>query len=212
VFHRALGKAYGTNFGVGDVIGLYIKLTDDTYETILPEIIATPKVTPANNQRTTATNNSSNDSGSASQKKPADTKITRMRGSEIRFYINGIDQSSAFQDIPAGTYYAAVSSYYGGRVRSNFGPQFEFAAAVPPSAKPLCEAVNGFVVAEPSVLDSEQVQQQLLLSPTKTLATPSNDTGQEEGAGERQVVVEMQLSPSAQQQPQSEQYETLGVR
>mmetsp|Transcript_16931 Transcript_16931/g.22384 ORF Transcript_16931/g.22384 Transcript_16931/m.22384 type:complete len:303 (+) Transcript_16931:76-984(+) len=44
--------------------------------------------------------------------------------SHIRFYKNGIDQGIAYENIPEGTYYPAVSLYSGAKVRANFGPQF----------------------------------------------------------------------------------------
>jgi hypothetical protein len=47
-------------------------------------------------------------------------------GSEIHFFKNGVSMGVAFRDVYVGTYYPAVSLYYGASVAVNFGPTFAF--------------------------------------------------------------------------------------
>ena len=55
----------------------------------------------------------------------------------ISFYKNGVDQKKAYESIPPGVYFPAVSIYMGGVVSVNFGPSFVFK---PPVAS--CTAVS----------------------------------------------------------------------
>ncbi|KAJ3326560.1 transcription factor, contains a PHD finger motif, partial [Blyttiomyces sp. JEL0837] len=58
-------------------------------------------------------------------------------GSEIRFFKNGVELGVGFKDLYAGKYHAAVSSYKGGSVNVNFGPNFAYSP--PAGARPYCE-------------------------------------------------------------------------
>jgi len=130
---------------VGDVVGLYIKLTEERFEAVLPEIKLVGGQTPTGRSSAESTND-------VKKKVQPETKITRLRHSEIRYFINGEPKGVAFSDIPEGTYYAAVSSYYGGRVRANFGPDFAFPldAKAFPNCKPLAQVVATFKSVEPA--------------------------------------------------------------
>lgn len=55
----------------------------------------------------------------------AKVRTPPLKGSSIRFFKNGRDLGVAFEDIPEGAYYPAVSLYMGGRVKLNFGPNFK---------------------------------------------------------------------------------------
>jgi hypothetical protein len=61
-----------------------------------------------------------------------------LHSSEIRFYKNGKELGLAFKDIYFGKYYPAVSSYMGGKVTFNFGPDFKYTP--PEGASPYCFA------------------------------------------------------------------------
>lgn len=130
---------------MGDVVGLYIKLTEERFEAVLPEIKLVGGQTPTGRSSAESTND-------VKKKVQPETKITRLRHSEIRYFINGEPKGVAFSDIPEGTYYAAVSSYYGGRVRANFGPDFAFPldAKAFPNCKPLAQVVATFKSVEPA--------------------------------------------------------------
>ena len=130
---------------MGDVVGLYIKLTEERFEAVLPEIKLVGGQTPTGRSSAESTND-------VKKKVQPETKITRLRHSEIRYFINGEPKGVAFSDIPEGTYYAAVSSYYGGRVRANFGPDFAFPldAKAFPNCKPLAQVVASFKSVEPA--------------------------------------------------------------
>lgn len=66
---------------------------------------------------------------------------TVHRGSIIRFYRNGVPQGDAFTDVWAGSYFPAVSCYYGGQCTARFEGPFKH----PPNGvdyRPFCEAVR----------------------------------------------------------------------
>ncbi|KAJ1921910.1 transcription factor, contains a PHD finger motif [Mycoemilia scoparia] len=54
-----------------------------------------------------------------------------LRGSEIEYFLNGKSLGNAFQDLYLGKYHPAISSYMGGKIELNFGPNFRFP---PPAA------------------------------------------------------------------------------
>ncbi|KAI9348437.1 concanavalin A-like lectin/glucanase domain-containing protein [Zopfochytrium polystomum] len=61
-------------------------------------------------------------------------------GSEIRYFKNGKELGVAFRHLYLGKYYPAVSSYQGGVITVNFGPNF--AHAPPAGAKPFCQVAD----------------------------------------------------------------------
>lgn len=129
----------GESFEAGDVIGFAISLVDES----------------ANN-----TNSSSNIGnvinpafGNSSTAKAGNAQLTN----HIRFFKNGEGQGhfivsrgvrtggAAFDNIPKGMYYPAISPYMGGAARVNFGPHFIHPPRGLPSGmkvKPLSEVCN----------------------------------------------------------------------
>ncbi|KAJ3093562.1 transcription factor, contains a PHD finger motif [Phlyctochytrium bullatum] len=65
--------------------------------------------------------------GSAYERMRIGVPLKRVIGSEIRYYRNGVDLGVAFRDLYLGKYYLALSSYRGGTLKVNFGPDFQHA-------------------------------------------------------------------------------------
>ncbi len=67
-------------------------------------------------------------------------QISRMQGSEIRVFKNGKELGVAFRNLYLGRYLPCVSSYFGGKVTLNFGPEFKF--KMPVGARAYSEVKN----------------------------------------------------------------------
>ncbi|KAJ3109613.1 transcription factor, contains a PHD finger motif [Phlyctochytrium planicorne] len=63
--------------------------------------------------------------------------LPKLPGSEIRYFKNGKDLGVAFKDLYLGKYHVALSSYRGGSLTVNFGP--DFTHTIPEGARPLRE-------------------------------------------------------------------------
>lgn len=144
----------GESFDAGDVIGFAVSLVDEN----------------ANNGSNSSSNNNSGGSalnsafGNVTGKA---AKNTQNNTNHIRFFKNGEGQGhfivsrgvrmggAAFDNIPKGTYYPAISPYMGGAARINFGPHFIHPPRGLPSGmkvKPLSEVCTSPPTAE-SVLE-----------------------------------------------------------
>eukprot|EP01104_Vermistella_antarctica_P017073 TRINITY_DN5984_c0_g1_i2.p1 TRINITY_DN5984_c0_g1~~TRINITY_DN5984_c0_g1_i2.p1 ORF type:complete len:567 (+),score=122.21 TRINITY_DN5984_c0_g1_i2:92-1792(+) len=104
-FHRARGANYGKAFGIGDTVGLLIKLTNKKFEVHDDPDKELEKV------------------GLIELPMGENEKRYRLEGSEIRYYLNGEPQGVAATDIYEGVYYPAVSLYMGASVKVNFGAE-----------------------------------------------------------------------------------------
>ena len=54
-------------------------------------------------------------------------RAATTEGTTIEYFLDGVSQGIAFDNLPDQRYYPAVSLYMGAAVRMNFGPDFEFA-------------------------------------------------------------------------------------
>ena len=128
-YHQSVRQRYGAPYGVGDCVGMLIRLpplpppADGRYA--LPE----DKLWKLD-ERFVPTRKC------PTHTIPGSCATDRMRtvewlqvhpGSSIEFFVNGKSQGVAFTDIPQGTYYPTVSLYMGATVRVRFGPDdFKF--------------------------------------------------------------------------------------
>ncbi|KAJ3073379.1 Set1/Ash2 histone methyltransferase complex subunit ASH2 [Podochytrium sp. JEL0797] len=69
-------------------------------------------------------------------------EMVKVRGSEIRYFRNGVDLGVAFRDLYNGKYHPAVSSYQHGTLSLNFGPHFQY--PLPPQARPYSDVPKVF--------------------------------------------------------------------
>ncbi len=138
----------GESFGPGDVVGFAICLNDDNQNMNNSSIgnnanntagttgtgitintgIGSMNTNQSNSQQTNSNANSANSSSK--------TNNSTTTKNHIRFFKNGEGQGhfivsrgtrtggEAFEDIPKGMYYPAISPYMGGAARVNFGPYF----------------------------------------------------------------------------------------
>ena len=122
--HQSVRRAYGAPFGVGDVVGMLIRLP----------ALAPPAegawALPADrvwklDERFVPTRKYATHTvpGSCATDRTRTVEWLQVHpGSSIEFSVNGVAQGVAFRDIPQGTYYPAVSLYMGATVRVHFGP------------------------------------------------------------------------------------------
>ena len=143
VFHQSVRKPFGSSYGVGDVVGMLIRLPE------LPEpadgVWALPqdktyrldeKFVPTKKYLTHTLPGSR-----ATNRTPTVEWLQVHPGSSIEFFVNGKSQGVAFTDIPQGTYYPAVSLYMGATVRVHFGPDdFKYATKEELEAKGITPA------------------------------------------------------------------------
>eukprot|EP00878_Enallax_costatus_P001198 GHUV01001340.1.p1 GENE.GHUV01001340.1~~GHUV01001340.1.p1 ORF type:complete len:330 (+),score=92.94 GHUV01001340.1:338-1327(+) len=132
MYHKALREDYGTPYGEGDVIGLFIHLPPGgrTLESRTAELLRYK--------------------GHLYQRVEDNEEPQTLEGSLAGFSKNGVWQGIAFQDFPEGVYYPGVALFTKpgefATVSFNFGPDFKY--PVP--------AVEGCPAAEPiSVLPSK---------------------------------------------------------
>ena len=160
VFHSARGRPYGEPFGAGDIVGCLFYGTNDLEERQVEYVKEAPVWSKKDPRWAKPV-------PIFSKKEERDTNHDIMRGSFIRFYKNGqpVADSPAFEDIPAGNYYAAVSLFMGGRCSLNFGPNFSSLpvlsdkekglrpirplSSVVPSEHPVDQSVDSIALALP---------------------------------------------------------------
>ncbi|KDO29021.1 hypothetical protein SPRG_06076 [Saprolegnia parasitica CBS 223.65] len=112
VVHKSTRRdGYGAVFGPGDVVGALLVLPDRA------ESGPDPTLAPANP--------ASPSIGSESPRVTPAPDLKKTSGT-LRFFVNGVDQGVAFDDLPCGdVYYPCVSIYHAGSVVANFGPAFK---------------------------------------------------------------------------------------
>ncbi|KAJ1965017.1 transcription factor, contains a PHD finger motif [Dipsacomyces acuminosporus] len=125
-FHAAIGSPYGEEYGPGDTLGVLIYLPElDADE---KQDLADRKWRPGERYRPFTY------SRPESQRPPNDDHelppLPVLANSELVYFKNGRCLGPAFQKLYLGKYYPAISSYMGGKVKVNLGPDFKFS---PPS-------------------------------------------------------------------------------
>lgn len=135
IFQNSEGSAYGSGYKVGDIVGCLISLHS----------IDESKLMSASNDSLNTTQTDKENLDYEPLPAPWDGISTyetvkyyghrpRTTGSHVRFFVNGVDQGIAFNDLYTGKYHPAVSTYMGGRVRVIFGgPECPF--KFPPSSE-----------------------------------------------------------------------------
>ena len=122
-FHQAVRQDYGRPFGPGDVIGMLIELPPlpDCPETEPPEALKQTRDLGFVWHKTTDYKAHPVPGSSATDRVLVVEGLQVHPKSRIEFFVNGEGQGTAFEDIPQGIYYPAVSLYMGARVRVRFG-------------------------------------------------------------------------------------------
>ncbi|EQC33157.1 hypothetical protein SDRG_09143 [Saprolegnia diclina VS20] len=114
IVHKSTRRdGYGAAFGPGDVVGALLLLPDQVESGPDPTSASSPPTNPA--------------SPSVGSESPAVTPASDVKKTNgiLRFFVNGVDQGVAFDDLPCGdVYYPCVSIYHAGSVVANFGPSF----------------------------------------------------------------------------------------
>ncbi|RKP24377.1 hypothetical protein SYNPS1DRAFT_29854 [Syncephalis pseudoplumigaleata] len=156
VFHQSMGRMMDEHgyAGSGDVLGvlLYIPPLNEAEKADLERRRWTfgagyehfryplPKSAYLSDEGTTAAATTATTTASAVGK----TVMPRVRGSELRYYVNGVLAGVAFTDIFLGRYYPAISCYMKGKVSVNFGPDFEY----PPPTEALPNGIRPRAISE----------------------------------------------------------------
>ncbi|KAJ1879136.1 transcription factor, contains a PHD finger motif, partial [Kickxella alabastrina] len=121
-FHAAIGSPYGEEYGPGDTLGvlMYLPVLDDDEK----QDLADRKWQPGERYRqfTYARPESQRPYNADNELPP----LPVLAGSELVYFKNGKCLGPAFQKLYLGKYYPAVSSYMGGKVRVNLGPDFKY--------------------------------------------------------------------------------------
>ncbi|KAJ2355659.1 transcription factor, contains a PHD finger motif [Coemansia sp. RSA 2618] len=121
-FHAAIGSHYGTEFAPGDTLGMLIylpPLDDDERQDL-----ADRKWRPGERYRQfTYSRPESQRPMHADDELPP---LPVLAGSELVYFKNGMCLGPAFQKLYLGKYYPAISSYMGGKVKVNLGPDFKY--------------------------------------------------------------------------------------
>ncbi|KAJ2851613.1 transcription factor, contains a PHD finger motif [Coemansia brasiliensis] len=121
-FHAAIGSPYGEEFGPGDTLGvlIYLPSLDDDEK----QDLADRKWRPGERYRQFTYSRPE-----AQRPYHADSELPPLpvlSGSELVYFKNGKCLGPAFQKLYLGKYYPAISSYMGGKVKVNLGPEFKF--------------------------------------------------------------------------------------
>jgi Set1/Ash2 histone methyltransferase complex subunit ASH2 len=138
VFHNSRGRSFGhCGFAAGDVMGCYIYLAPPSpSEQILPKVDVSkpmPEIV-----RETEEYWAVRILPEISYALPSSNIIPQPRpGSYMCFFKNGqlLGEGPAFTDLHAGTYYPAVSLYFG-HVTAHFGPEFQCPPVLSPTMPP----------------------------------------------------------------------------
>ncbi|KAJ2157762.1 transcription factor, contains a PHD finger motif [Coemansia sp. RSA 552] len=121
-FHAAIGSPYGEDYGPGDTLGMLIYLP--TLDSDEKQDLADRKWRPGERYRqfTYSRPDSQRPSYADSELPP----LPVLANSELVYFKNGKCLGPAFQQLYLGKYYPAISSYMGGKVRVNLGPDFKY--------------------------------------------------------------------------------------
>lgn len=189
-------------YGAGDVLGLLITLPPSTLD---PSSYITPPDRSRQpmrwrNKYTLFEENDVQDKA----------RLRVHKGSCIEGFLNGVSQGVMFQDIYEGTYYPAVSLYYGCTATLNFGPDFKHAPPERAGARPMCEAVHR-TNAELALLDilskaelrAEQKQQEEKAEEKK--AKKAEEKAEEKKA--KELIIMRQQSEEAKVKKEEEEEE-----
>jgi hypothetical protein len=130
IFHQSRGMNYGRPFGVGDVIGCLIHLppvdgggggNSHSHGNNMP-----PLNQVSMEMREEIVKEKEKEKESAKAIRKSMQKLPPHRGSFIMFFVNGVGQGKAFEDIWRGCYYPACSFFHGASATFAFGPDFQF--------------------------------------------------------------------------------------
>ncbi|PIA14350.1 hypothetical protein COEREDRAFT_82861 [Coemansia reversa NRRL 1564] len=155
-FHAAIGSPYGEEYGPGDTLGVLIylpQLDKDEKQDLLDR-----KWKPEEDylQFTYSRPDSQRPTYADSELPP----LPVLANSELVYFKNGKCLGPAFQKLYLGKYYPAISSYMGGKVKVNLGPDFKYP---PPSVwhdnTPI-RPVTDLEFTEPEPQPELQLQQQ----------------------------------------------------
>ncbi|XP_069823193.1 set1/Ash2 histone methyltransferase complex subunit ASH2 [Dendropsophus ebraccatus] len=117
-FHQSIGKHYSDSYGLGDTLGFYINLPDETETALaLPDTYKDKALIKFKSYLYFEEKDFVD---------KAEKNLKQAPGSEIIFYKNGVSQGVAYKDIFEGVYYPAISLYRGCQVSINFGPHFKY--------------------------------------------------------------------------------------
>ncbi|XP_064632131.1 set1/Ash2 histone methyltransferase complex subunit ASH2-like [Lineus longissimus] len=137
-FHQSRGKRYTGAYVEGDVIGFYI---------YLPSPVDSSKLVPATYKDKPLIKFKNNLYYEEKDYIPeAEKGLKTSPGSKIVFYKNGVNQSTAWQDISEGTYYPAFSLYKNSTITVNFGPDFRYPPTDLEDYKPVSDMAAQTVV------------------------------------------------------------------
>ncbi|KAJ2611442.1 transcription factor, contains a PHD finger motif [Coemansia sp. RSA 1365] len=157
-FHAAIGSPYGEEYGPGDTLGVLIylpQLDKDEKQDLIDR-----KWKPEEDylQFTYSRPDSQRPVYADSELPP----LPVLANSELVYFKNGKCLGPAFQKLYLGKYYPAISSYMGGKVKVNLGPDFKYP---PPSVwhdntpiRPVTDLE--FTEPEPQPESQSQLQQQ----------------------------------------------------
>jgi hypothetical protein len=125
IFHQSRGMNYGRPFGVGDVIGCLIHLPPvdgggNSHGNNMPLNQASMEM------REESVKEKEKEKESAKAIRKSMQKLPPHRGSFIMFFVNGVGQGKAFEDIWRGCYYPACSFFHGASATFAFGPDFQY--------------------------------------------------------------------------------------
>jgi hypothetical protein len=125
ILHLSRSSSYGQSLGPGDVLGFLLLLPNASSA-------SSTAATTVNSSDCGVTAESKSSSSSSLPSKSIDSEgLVECPGSEIHFFKNGVSMGVAFRNVYVGTYYPAVSLYYGASVAVNFGPNFAFPPTSP---------------------------------------------------------------------------------
>ncbi|KAJ2707216.1 transcription factor, contains a PHD finger motif [Coemansia sp. IMI 203386] len=214
-FHAAIGSPYGEEYGPGDTIGLLIYLPElDSDE---KQDLSDRKWRPGERYRQfTYSRPESQRPYNADSELPP---LPVLSGSELVYFKNGKCLGPAFQKLYLGKYYPAISSYMGGKVKVNLGPEFKYPPPAtwhnnapirpiseleytlpPPTAAPADAAKIEDKTAPDSAETQAQAQTQAATaSETAAVATtvePSSSANPDQTAATASTTSESQMEPS----------------
>ncbi|KAJ1723893.1 transcription factor, contains a PHD finger motif [Coemansia erecta] len=184
-FHAAIGSHYGEEYGPGDTLGLliYLPTLDDDEK----QDLADRKWHPGEKyRRFIYSRPESQRPYNADSETPP---LPVLSGSELVYFKNGKCLGPAFQKLYLGKYYPTVSSYMGGKVKVNLGPNFKY----PPPAT----WTNSMTIRPISDLEYVAPVPAPPSAPTASETAPSNpdDIAVKQEPGQQMDVDSSQLAP-----------------
>ncbi|KAJ2079700.1 transcription factor, contains a PHD finger motif [Coemansia sp. RSA 988] len=121
-FHAAIGSPYGEEYGPGDTLGVLIYLPQLDKDEKQDLIDRKWKPEEGYHQFTYSRPDSQRPTYADSELPP----LPVLANSELVYFKNGKCLGPAFQKLYLGKYYPAISSYMGGKVKVNLGPDFKY--------------------------------------------------------------------------------------